>query len=240
MNKTDIQSLRFEGLLFGFESQDALLDKVDFEFPMNQIVWTKASSGSGRSSLLQVMAGLQSPQQGKYIINDLNVCEMSFEEFLPYRLKIGYGFDFGGLIHNRTLLENVTLPLNYHKLMPELEADKKMRKIFEFLGAAKFADQRPALVPGGMRKLTCLIRALATEPDVLLLDDPSVGLGQETILKYFDVVKGLRDQGKCQHVFVSSFDEKLMSCLEHTEIYLEAGQLYKDYASDGQKKVVSL
>lgn len=239
-NSRAIESLKFEGLVFGYESQDPLLDKVDFEFPMNQIVWTRASSGSGRSSLLQLMAGLQAPQFGKYIINDENVCDMSFEEFLPYRLKIGYGFDFGGLINNRTLLENITLPLVYHKMMSQADADQKMQRIFEFLNAGKFMDQRPAMVPGGIRKLACLIRSIATEPDVLLLDDPSVGLGQETILKFFDLIKDLREDGKCQHVFVSSFDEKLMSCLDHTEIFLEEGQIYQDLASDGQKKVVSL
>jgi ABC-type transporter Mla maintaining outer membrane lipid asymmetry ATPase subunit MlaF len=235
-----IQSLKFEGLVFGFESQDPLFNKVDFEFPMDQIVWTRASSGTGRSSLLQLMAGLQSPQFGKYYINEENVCEMSFEEFLPYRLNIGYGFDFGGLINNRTLIENVTLPLVYHNMLSPSQANEKMRKYFEILGASKFADQRPALVPGGIRKLVCLIRAIATSPDVLLLDDPSVGLGQETILKFFDIIQDLRNQGKCRHVFVNSFDEKLMSCLDHTEIFIEEGQIYKDLASDGMKKVVCL
>lgn len=239
-NTNTIQSLKFEGLVFGYESQDPIFDKVDFDFPMNQIVWARASSGSGRSSLLQLMAGLQSPQFGKYVINDENVCEMSFEEFLPFRLKIGYGFDFGGLLNNRTLLENVTLPLVYHELMSQSQANEKMQRIFEFLNASKFMHQRPAHVPGGIRKLTCLIRSIATEPDVLLLDDPSVGLGQETILKFFDVIKDLREIGKCQHIFVSSFDEKLMSCLEHTEIFVEQGQIYKDLVADGQKKVVSL
>ena len=239
-NITDIQSLKFEGLVFGFESQDPLFDKVDFDFPMNQTVWARASSGEGRSSLLQLMAGLQSPSFGKYIINDQNVSEMSFEEFLPYRLNIGYGFDFGGLIHNRSLLENVTLPLVYHKMMTDEEAQEKMRGYFNFLGAGKFMDQKPSMVPGGIRKLTCLVRALATSPEVLLLDDPSVGLGQETILKYFDLVQELRAQGKCQHIFISSFDEKLMSCLDHTEIFIEEGQIYKDLTEENQKKVVSL
>ena len=90
-----------------------------------------------------------------------------------------------------------------------------------------------------MLKLTCLIRALITEPQILLLDDPSVGLGQDTILKYFDCLQELRQKGKAQHVFISSFDEKLMSCLEHKEIFLDGGQIYAELTSD-EKKVVSL
>lgn len=240
MNNSKIESLKFENLIYGYESEGLIFDKVDFDFPMGEIVWVKAESGSGRSSLLQIMAGLQYPQKGSYLINDQNVTEMSFEEFLPYRLKIGYGFDFGGLINNRTLLENTTLALVYHKVMNQEEADIKMRSYFKNFGALKYADQRPAMVPGGIRKLTCLIRALATEPDVLLLDDPSVGVGQENILKYFDVIQELRKKGKCQHVFVSSFDEKLMSCLEHNEVFIDQGQIYKNCTTDGEKKVVCL
>jgi ABC-type ATPase involved in cell division len=94
-------------------------------------------------------------------------------------------------------------------------------------------------VPGGIRKLTCLIRALINEPQVILLDDPSVGLGQETSLKYFDCIQEIRSRGKAQHVFVSSFDDQLMSCVPHREIFIDGGQIYLDVL-DGEKKVVSL
>jgi phospholipid/cholesterol/gamma-HCH transport system ATP-binding protein len=235
----NIQSIKFEGLVYGHEGQDPLFDKVDFEFPMNEMIWIKANSGSGRSTLLQLMAGIQAPTFGKYLINEHNVTDMSFEEFLPYRLSIGYGFDFGGLINNRTLLENVTLPLTYHKMLSQEEANERGKYYFEKLGAAKFMDKRPSIVPGGVRKLTCLIRALVTEPQVLLLDDPSVGVGQETILKYFDCIEDLRKKDKCQHVFVSSFDEKLMSCLGHQEIFIDCGQIYSEIQTE-DKKVVNL
>ncbi len=234
-----IQSLQFEALNFGYEGQDLLFDRADFDFPLNEVVWVKASSGAGRSSLLQLMAGLQLPMQGKYLINSQNVAEMSFEEFLPLRMSIGYGFDFGGLINNRTLMENVTLPLEYHKICSRKEAIQRGSEIFHKLGASKFKDQRPALVPGGVRKLTCLIRAIITEPELILLDDPSVGVGQETILKYFDLIGDLRKKGKAHHIFVSSFDEKLMSCVKHEEIFIDCGQIHKDVL-DGEKKVVSL
>ncbi len=234
-----IQSLKFEGLTFSYEGQDPLFEQVDFEFPLNQTVWVKASSGAGRSSLLQLMAGLIAPQKGKYLINDVNVAEMSFEEFLPYRMSIGYGFDFGGLLHNRTLMDNITLPLVYHKVCSKPEADDRAADYLRIFGIARFANQRPSMVPGGVRKMTCLIRALMMEPQILLLDDPSVGLGQDQILKYFDCVQELRKREKAQHVFISSFDEQLMNCLPHNEIFIDCGTIYTE-VSDGEKKVVSL
>ena len=232
-----IQSLKFEGLTFAYEGQEPLFEHVDF--PTNEIVWVKASSGAGRSSLLQIMAGLVAPQKGKFLINDVNVTDMSFEEFLPYRMNIGYGFDFGGLLHNRTLLENLTLPLVYHKVCSLPQANDRAAEYMRTLGIQKFANQKPSTVPGGVRKMTCLLRALMLEPQVLLLDDPSVGLGQDQILKYFDLIQDLRKKDKAQHVFISSFDEQLMNCLSHKEIYIDCGMIYQD-VMDGEKKAVSL
>ena len=237
---TLIKEIKFENLVFSHDGGELLFENVDFQFPMNQIVWVRASGGAGRSSLLQLMAGLQLPLRGKYLINDENVAEMSFEEFLPYRLSIGYGFDFGGLINNQSLLENVTLPLLYHKILSPKEALVRAETYFEKLGITKYAHKRPALVPGGMRKLTCLVRALVTHPQLLLLDDPTVGLGQETALKYFDLIHELRGEGFLSHVFLSSFDERMMGLLEHTEIFVDCGQIYAEVDMIDQKKVVHL
>ncbi len=234
-----ITSLQFKNLSFAYEGHDSLFQNVEFDFPTNEIVWVKADSGSGRSSLLQLMAGLQMPSKGSYFINEHNVTEMTFEEFLPYRLAIGYSFDFGGLINNRTLMENCTLALLYHKICSHHEADDKVKYFFDKMGVSKHLDKRPALVPGGVRKLTCLLRALILEPQMLLLDDPSVGLGQDTILKYFDLINDLRRQGRAKHVFISSFDDKLMGLLDHREIFIEEGQLHK-HPDEFEKKVVNL
>lgn len=234
-----INSLKFEGLEFGYPEQDLIFENVDFEFPIKQTVWVKAGYGSGRSTLLQLLAGLQQSTKGSYLINGENISEMSFEEFLPYRMAIGYGFDFGGLINNRTLLENLTLPLEYHKLCSGKQAEDRVKEYFDLLGASKFLKQRPSDVPGGMRKLACLVRAMIAHPQMLLLDDPSVGLGQDTILQYFDLIQKLRKDGFCQHIFISSYDDKLMSLMEHTEVFVDSGQIYS-HSTEGDKKVVHL
>lgn len=226
MSETIIQSLKFENLSFSYEDANALFQNLDFEFPMNKTVWIHAPSGQGRSSLLQLMAVLQMPQRGRYLINDMNVSDMSFEEFLPYRLKIGYGFDFGGLLNNRTIIENLILPITYHKILGYKKAEERALDYLGYLGLKKYKDQRPAIVPGGVRKLTCMIRALILHPELLLLDDPSVGMSEDAVLKYFDLVKKVKDENALQHVFISSFDQKLMNLLGATEVVIDDGKLY--------------
>jgi phospholipid/cholesterol/gamma-HCH transport system ATP-binding protein len=215
-----INSLKFENVTFGYEGHTDTFQQCDFDFPMNEIVWVQAESGSGRSTLMQMMAGLIQPTQGKYLVNDENVLDMSFEEFLPYRLSIGYGFDMGGLLHNKTLKENLMLPLLYHKILDFKKAEERVHEYLDLFGVIKHKDKRPSVVSGGTRKLACLIRALILHPQVLLLDEPTVGLNQSTALTYFDLIQLLRSEKHLKSVFISTFDEKMMSIVQHQKIFI--------------------
>jgi phospholipid/cholesterol/gamma-HCH transport system ATP-binding protein len=234
-----IESLKFDGVTFGHDGQEPILYNADFDFPLNEIVWVNSEVGAGKSSLLQLLGGLQMPQSGNYYINGNNVAEMSFEEFLPFRLEIGYAFDYGGLISNRTLFDNLMLPLVYHKILNSEEAKERVMKVMGDFGLSKLADQRPAHVSGRVRKLVCLIRTLIMKPQILLLDDPSVGLEQESLDIFIDYLNLLKDEGFLNHVFVSSYDNKFMNMFAYTIINLSEGQIYK-HPSDPEKRVVAL
>lgn len=234
-----IQSLRFEGISFSHQGQDPIVKNVEFDFPMNEVLWVKAEQGAGKSSLLQILAGLQIPQSGKYLINGEDVCDMSFEEFLPYRLQIGYTFDYGGLINNRTLFDNLMLPLLYHQILTPKEAKERVEEVLKEFDIVNFANERPAHVPGRIRKIVCLLRALVMRPQILLLDDPSVGLGQDFICVLVDHIYRGRKSGVFSHIFVSSYDDMFMNLFEYQIIHLNDGQLYYQTV-DPQKRVVHL
>lgn len=235
----DIESLKFESVTYAHENHDATLFQTDFEFPMNEVIWLKSYEGSGKSTVLQILAGLIAPQAGKYLINDRNVTDMTFEEFLPYRLSIGYSFDYGGLINNRTMYENIILPLEYHKMIPYREAKKRVDDVVNRFEIAKFKDERPAHVPGRVRKLTCLIRALIMHPQVLLMDDASVGLGLENAESLANYIKELKNMGELKHVYLTSYDEKFMNLFDHKIIQIDKTQLFHQPA-ETEKKVVNL
>lgn len=234
-----IESMKFEALTFAHEGHDPLLNNADFEFPMNEIVWVKGTEGQGKSSLLQVLAGLLVPQSGFFYINDQNILDMSFEEFLPFRLSIGYTFDYGGLINNRTVYDNLMLPLAYHKLIPMEEAQKRVADIIKAFDIEKFAHERPAHIPGRVRKLACLLRALVMRPEVLVMDDPSVGLGQDTLYTFVDYLHKMRQEGALKHIFMSSYDEKYMSLFNYQVVHIDGGHLYLQ-SGEVEKKVAHL
>jgi phospholipid/cholesterol/gamma-HCH transport system ATP-binding protein len=234
-----IESLRFEGVSFAQEGHAPVVHNVDFEFPMNEILWVKAEEGVGKSSFLQILGGLQIPQSGKYLINGENVCDMSFEEFLPYRMQIGYSFDYGGLISNRTIYDNLMLPLLYHKVVTPEEAKTRVDEMLATFDLASFANERPAHVPTRVRKLAVLLRSVIMHPQVLLLDDPSVGLGHTSAMNFVDFLEKLRKAGHLKHIFISSYDEKFMELMSYQILHLDEGQLYYQKI-DPEKRVVHL
>jgi phospholipid/cholesterol/gamma-HCH transport system ATP-binding protein len=237
--RNPIQGLRFDQLTIKFPDQEPLLNRCDFDFPMREVLWVKSSEGAGKSSLLQILAGLENPNGGRFWINQVDVTEMSFEEFLPYRLNIGYSFDYGGLISNRSLYDNLMLPLVYHHLVSPTNAKQRVLELLKKFDISKMAQERPAHVPGRVRKLTCLLRAIVTEPELLLLDDPSVGLGFDTVQTFVEHLDELRQRGTCKHIIISSYDEKFLGLLPHRVLHLEGQSLYLENA-DITKKVVHL
>lgn len=225
-----IESIRFEGVNFRHEGYDPTLQACDFEFPNHSFVRLKSEEGAGKTTLLQLMAGLLLPQGGSYFLNDQDMVPLSFEEFLPYRLKIGFSFDYGGLINNRTIENNIILPLIYHDLVPEREAKARVMNLLERFDLVKFANERPAHVPGRVRKIAVLLRALVTHPDMLLLDDPSVGLGDQTQAAFVDLLQEYHREGIIKHIFLSSHDDRFVSQFTHHTVHLSGGLLYEQAA----------
>jgi len=237
-NDIKIESLKFENITFAHENHDPTLLQSDFEFPMDSVVWVKSSEGEGKSTILQILAGLLIPQHGKYFINNEDVADMSFEDFLPYRLKIGYSFDYGGLINNRTVFENILLPLAYHKVVPYRDAKLRVENLIQRFDIDKFKNERPAHIPGRVRKLTCLLRALVMKPQLLLMDDPSVGLGHDTAQEFVDLIHDMRSEGDLKHIFLSSYDDKFMNMFSYKVIHIDQSQIHQ--TTNDEKKVANL
>lgn len=221
-----IKSIEFCDVSFGFENSDLVLERSSLAFPLGETISLRGDRGSGRSTLLQLLAGLQLPTMGQIKMNEINVSDLSFEEFLPYRLKIGYTFDLGGLISNRTIMDNLLLPLEYHNACSAKEARDRVDYYIDKFTLHKAKDVRPANVPGGIRKLTCLIRSLLMEPEVLLLDDLTVGLSKPQVDLFCDCMDDLRKAKKTHTVIFSSYDESFIRQIETSSIFFEGGQIY--------------
>ena len=206
--KTTIESLRFELLDFAYDTSLPVFKQTTFDFPTSAVTLVEGDTRQGRSSLLRILAGLSLPTGGKYLLNGQDVGKMSFKEFLPYRKLIGFSFDYGGLIANRTIWKNLMLPLEYHRSMEPTEASEKVAALCRAFGLFESKDSYPAAVSGGARKACTVARAFVTDPELLLLDDPFVALDDRAAEAVVETVRNARKSGSIKHVLFTGKNDR--------------------------------
>ncbi|WP_326546115.1 TOBE-like domain-containing protein [Mycolicibacterium sp. ND9-15] len=144
----------------------AALDNVDFEVPAGSLTALLGPSGSGKSTLLRAIAGLDQPDTGTITINGRDVTNVP-----PQRRGIGFVFQHYAAFKHLTVRDNVAFGLKIRK-RPKAEIAEKVDNLLEVVGLAGFQTRYPNQLSGGQRQRMALARALAVDPQVLLLDEP--------------------------------------------------------------------
>ncbi len=223
--RNSIGDVVLEDIDFTYPEHGTVLKNIDLKIPSGKSIWVKGHGGSGKSTLLKIICGLREPTDGRIYFNGCNICELSFEEFLPYRLNIGYSFDYGGLINNKSLWDNLRLPLDYHRLKKNNEIKQRLIEIFEYFEISDVSGKRPAMVIGGVRKLLCLLRAFVHEPSLILLDDPTTGLNKQMRKKFFEWVSQYRKDFPSSKFLITSEDEEFVKLLCDTYAEIDKGRI---------------
>ncbi len=219
-----IHSVEFRDVDFKYAAGGAILDNVSMQLPMNGVVHVTGPSGHGQSTFLKVLALLSEPTSGNILINGTIASELSFEEFLPWRLEIGYTFENGGLLANRTLEENLLLPHLYHNLSDPDAVKNEIHEIAKRFKFEKLLERRPALVSGGLRKLITILRPVLLRPSLLIMDDPFSGLDPDTSRILEKLIFELREKSEIETIFFTSRDETWPSRLRASSLWVEDGK----------------
>ena len=160
-------------------------------------------SGCGKSTLLKHLVGLLPPASGTVTYEGVDY--WASDDDAQAKLRAGFGmlFQSAALWSSMTILENVCLPLERHSRMDASQREARAREVLEWVDLAKFADFYPADLSGGMKKRAGLARAIATEPPLLFLDEPSAGLDPISSRRLDDLVLDIRQRTGAAVVFVS-------------------------------------
>jgi len=152
-------------------------------------------SGSGKSTLLREMILLHTPSSGRIKVLGVDLKDLSRDDALNLRLRWGVMFQHGGLFGSLTVLENIGLPLREHTPMKDSQIDKIAAEKLALTGLKpEVGAQYPAQLSGGMMKRASLARALALDPELLFLDEPTAGLDPQAAAGVDELVLHLRDQ----------------------------------------------
>lgn len=152
-------------------------DGVSFSLPRGQVAALIGASGTGKTVLLREIAGLERPTEGRIRLFGEELAALSQMRLHALRRRFGLLFQDGALFSNLSVAENVATPMREHLRLPNALLGELVSLRLNLVGLPlEAADKRPSELSGGMRKRAALARALALEPELLLLDEPTAGL----------------------------------------------------------------
>jgi len=184
--------LRVHGLAFGYGTE-RLQHDVSFEVKRGSIFAVMGASGSGKSTLLKVLIGLLQPTAGEINFGGVNYCWLNEARRAEIGRHFGVLFQGGALWSSMTAAENVALPLQMFTELDEPSIDALVQLKLSLVGLDTGRARMPAELSGGMRQRVGLARALALDPEILFLDEPSTGLDPMSARHFDDLVMELRD-----------------------------------------------
>jgi putative ABC transport system ATP-binding protein len=223
-------AIRTENLCRHYHMGETLIRAVDgisLDVRSGEFVALLGSSGSGKSSVLNLIAGLDRPTSGTVVVQDKDLARLSREELAKYRLHVvGMVFQSFNLIASMTLAENVELPLRF----AEVDRDKRdglAREALERVGLKARTNHRPSELSGGEQQRAALARALINRPQLLLADEPTGNLDSHTGTEIMDLLREF-NEGLGMTVVMVTHERALAERYAKRMIFLADGKLIDD------------
>jgi len=155
---------------------NVIINDISFEVAKGEIFVILGGSGCGKSTLLKHMIGLYPPATGRILIEGRDLATAEGDDRLAILRRIGVMYQMGALFGSMTLLENVRRPLEEYTTLPDDALDAIARMKLQLVALKGFEQHMPSEISGGMKKRAAIARAMALDPRILFLDEPSAGL----------------------------------------------------------------
>jgi putative ABC transport system ATP-binding protein len=201
------------------------VDEIDLRIERNEYVVFIGSSGSGKSTVMNIVGCLDTPTSGEYILNGQNVNGLDEGELADIRnQEIGFIFQSFNLLPRATALKNVMQPLIYRGMSPR-DRREEAERVLEHVGLADRSDHLPNQLSGGQRQRVAIARALVTHPSILLADEPTGNLDSQTTVEILALFDELHADG--QTIVLVTHEPEIA---EHSErvIRLKDGRVIDD------------
>ena len=173
-----------------------VLKGIDLKINEGELVAIMGSSGSGKSTLLNIIGMLDNYESGSYELDSIPIKDLDETKAAKYRNKfLGFVFQSFNLINYKTAIENVALPL-YYQGIGSKERQEIAHEYLKKVGLSQWAEHLPSELSGGQKQRVAIARALASQPKVLLADEPTGALDSQTSEEVMSLIKKINNEGK--------------------------------------------
>ena len=198
------------------------LSEVSFEISAGELVFITGPSGAGKSTLFRLLAAIERPTSGSIVVNGQNLAALS-KSAIPYlRRNFGLIFQDQKLLFDRSVLDNVLLPLAIAGL-PAREADRRARAALDKVGLRGREKANPIALSGGEQQRLAIARAVVNRPAILLADEPTANLDAESAAAILEIFLAFHQVGVT--LVIATHDPQWMARLTPRVLRLERGRL---------------
>jgi putative ABC transport system ATP-binding protein len=211
MNTEDRSLVSVKNVVKEFPSADrtiTVLDGINLRIIPGEFVAIVGASGNGKSTLLNMITGIDRPTSGQVVVDGNRISEMNEEQLATWRGQhIGIVFQFFQLLPALNLLQNVILPMDFARKGSKKERKARAEYLLELVGLGDQMSKLPSQVSGGQQQRAAIARALSNDPPLLVADEPTGNLDASTSADVFELFSYLVDEGKT--LVMVTHDEEL-------------------------------
>jgi len=220
--------IRFENVQKRYSNGREALSGVTFRLDRGEMAFLTGPSGAGKSTLLKLIALIERPTRGTVLVNNQNTSRVSRRKIPAFRQRIGVVFQDHKLLYDRSVFENVALPLVIAGLKPR-EIGRRVRAALDQVGLLDRESHAPITLSSGEQQRVGIARAVATRPDVVIADEPTGNLDPALSLEIMRLFERFNDVGVT--LLIATHDLDLLEHLPHRRIELRGGTLVADSAA---------